>query len=214
MENFYSELNSTCVVLMKALEVAWGITDGSLVARCFPHATDFRLTHYPPTSVDELSAGKTMRIAPHTDFGLITLLFQDSVGGLEVEDSATKKFVPIPPGEPTEMVVNVGDTLTRWTNGRIFGGVHQVTSPEAMKGQNGLMLPSRMSAAYFFKAGRHTSVAPLPKFITEERPSQFPDITALEFQEWRNSIIYNMDKQLSLDGTKRGPATVATAMVA
>ncbi|EHK21337.1 uncharacterized protein TRIVIDRAFT_93146 [Trichoderma virens Gv29-8] len=198
MEAFYQQCNDVCLTLMHALEVAWEIDDGSLVARCIPSATDMRLTHYPEITVDELQSGRTTRIAPHTDFGPITLLFQDSTGGLEIEDRTITKgnpFVPLPPTDTTEMILNVGDTLTRWTNGRITGGMHQVAVPEAMKGESGLVIPSRMSMAYLFKAGRDTSVGPLPKFVSTKEPAIYPDITALEFQRWRNSIVYNLDKE-------------------
>lgn len=200
MESFYRQCDDTCLELMKALELAWGINDGSLVARCTPSATDLRLTHYPEIAVDEMANGKTSRIAPHTDFGPITLLFQDSTGGLEIEDrtqkvrGATDTFVPLPPTDVTEMIVNVGDTLTRWTNGKITGGIHQVTTPDALKGKSGLVLPSRMSMAYLFKAGRDTSVGPLPAFVTEENSARYAELTAFEFQRWRNSIVYGLDK--------------------
>lgn len=195
MEAFYAQCNSVCLALMAALEVAWGIDDGSLVARCVPSATDLRLTHYPAVAADELQSGTTMRIAPHTDFGPVTLLFQDGTGGLEIEDRAGGGYVALPPDDPAEMIINVGDTLTRWTNGRITGGFHQVSVPKAMKGAAGArVVPARMSMAYLFKAGRNTSVGPLPRFVSAERPPVFPDITALDFQRWRNSIIYSLDK--------------------
>lgn len=101
--------------------------------------------------------GRTSRIARHTDFGPITLLFHDSTGGLEIEDQTNPEpnsFAPLPPADTTEMIVNFGDTLMRWTNGNITSGVHQVTTPEAMKGGSGLILPPRMSMAYLFKAER------------------------------------------------------------
>ncbi|KXG53841.1 Oxoglutarate/iron-dependent dioxygenase [Penicillium griseofulvum] len=194
MEEFYRKCNGVCLALMGALEVAWGIDDGSLVARCIPSATDLRLTHYPTIPVDDLKTGGTSRIAPHTDFGPVTLLFQDSTGGLEIEDRTSNTFVPLPPTDTTEMIVNVGDTLTRWTNGKITGGIHQVTTPQSMKGESGLVIPPRMSMAYLFKAGRNTSVGPLPKFLINE-PAKYPEITAFEFQRWKNSIVYNVEDE-------------------
>ncbi|KAJ5316972.1 hypothetical protein PENANT_c030G02250 [Penicillium antarcticum] len=199
MEDFYRQCDDTCLTLMAALEVAWGIDDGSLVARCVPSATDLRLTHYPAIPVEEMQGNRASRIAPHTDFGPITLLFQDSTGGLEIEDrdenSKTKSFVPLPPADTTEMIVNVGDTLTRWTNGRITGGIHQVTAPEAMKHSSGLTIPPRMSMAYLFKAERNVSVGPLPKFVSDKQPAIYPDMTAFEFQQWRNSTVYGLNEQ-------------------
>jgi isopenicillin N synthase-like dioxygenase len=208
MTAFYQQCDEVCLTLMKALELAWGISDGSLVARCMPSATDLRLTHYPAIAVEDMDQDKkTCRIAPHTDFGPITLLFQDGTGGLEVEDRTTGIFVPVSPAIPTEMIVNVGDTLTRWTNGRILGGVHQVTVPEAMKGARGVTIPSRISMAYLFKAGREVSLGPLPSFFSATNPAKFADMTALEYQRWRNSIIYSLDKELyTQDGKELGLA--------
>ncbi|KAJ6180404.1 Oxoglutarate/iron-dependent dioxygenase [Penicillium mononematosum] len=197
MEDFYRECDSVCLTLMEALEVTWGIDDGSLVARCIPSATDLRLTHDPTIPADEIKSGGTRRIAPHTDFGPITLLFHDSTGGLEIEDRANPKgntFVPLPPTDTTEMIVNVGDTRTRWTNGNITGGIHQVTTPESMKGESSLVIPPRMSMAYLFKAESNTSVGPLPKFVSKE-PAKYPEITAFEFQQWKNSIMYNVEEE-------------------
>ncbi|UKZ67464.1 uncharacterized protein TrAtP1_008624 [Trichoderma atroviride] len=82
-----------------------------------------------------------------------------------------------------------GDTLT---NGRVIGGMHQVTVPETMKREKGPSILSRMSMAYLFKAGRDTSVGPLPKFVSAEEPAIYPEMTALEFQRWRNSIVDNL----------------------
>lgn len=191
---------------MEALELAWGIDDGSLVARCKPSATDLRLTHYPEIAVEKmLGEKKTCRIAPHTDFGPITLLFQDGTGGLEVQDRLTGSFVPVSPGKPTEMIINVGDTLNRWTNGKILGGVHQVTIPEALKGMRDVVIPSRISMAYLFKASRDVSLGPLPKFVSATNPARYSDMTSGEYQSWRNSVIYSLDEKLyTKEGKKLG----------
>jgi isopenicillin N synthase-like dioxygenase len=206
MTAFFQQCDDVCLTLMKALELAWGIDDGSLVARCKPSATDLRLTHYPAIAVEEmLGEKKTCRIAPHTDFGPMTLLFQDGTGGLEVQDRATGSFVPVNPGRTTEMIINVGDTLHRWTNGKILAGVHQVTVPEALKGMRDVVIPSRISMAYLFKAGRDVSLGPLPRFVSATHPPQFPDMTAGEYQSWRNSVIYSLDEKMyTKEGKKLG----------
>jgi isopenicillin N synthase-like dioxygenase len=206
MTTFFQQCDDVCLTLMKALELAWGVDDSSLVARCKPSATDLRLTHYPAIAVEEMTEEKkTCRIAPHTDFGPITLLFQDGTGGLEVQDRATGSFIPVNPGDTTEMIINVGDTLNRWTNGKILGGVHQVTVPESIKGKRDVIIPSRISMAYLFKAGRGVSLGPLPKFVSASNPAQFSDMTSGEYQSWRNSVIYNLDEKLyTKDGKKIG----------
>ncbi|KAF2724513.1 Clavaminate synthase-like protein [Polychaeton citri CBS 116435] len=193
MEEFYSQCDDICLKLMNALEIAFGIEDGSLVERCVPSATDLRLTYHSPIPAEDMTFGRASRIAPHTDFGPITLPFQDGTGGLEIEDRTNPEpyhYVPLPPTDTTEMILNVGDTLTRWTNGRISGGIHRVTPPEALKYESGSVLPGKMSMAYLFKAERSVSVDPLSRFVSDAEPARYPEMTAFEFQKWRNSLVY------------------------
>ena len=178
--------------IMAALEVGLGLTIGSLTNRCIPSASDLRLNGYPPIRVADLKRGDKTRISAHTDFGIISLLFQDDVGGLEIEDRAHQgRFVPVPPSSRMEMVVNVSDTLQRWTNDYLPAGRHQVGLPFEMK-EDDLeeIVEERYSMAYFFKAGREVLVGPLEEFEDDQNPSKYADITALEFQKWRNSQMY------------------------
>ena len=79
-----------------------------------------RLLHYPPIPAREIEEDRAARISAHTDWGTITLLFQDDCGGLEIEDPNSEgNFVPVTPVEGA-CVVNVGDLLMRWTNGTLL----------------------------------------------------------------------------------------------
>lgn len=190
MELFYKHCEEVCILLINAIETGLGVEYGSLVKHCMPSGTDLRLTHYPPIPVEELKSGHTSRIAPHSDFGIITLLFQDSVGGLEIEDrSNLGTYVPVLPSDTTEMVVNVGDTLQHWTNAKLTGGVHRVTIPEAMKEKNDVVVPERFTAAFLFKAERNVSIGPLPHFVGCDASDNL-NMTALEFQKLRNNTLY------------------------
>ena len=78
--------------------------------------------YYPPQSSD---LGETQfGVAPHTDYGCLTLLWQDSVGGLEVQ-TRQGEWVTAHPLEDT-LVVNVGDLLSRWTNNAFQSTLHRV----------------------------------------------------------------------------------------
>ena len=194
MEKCYSHFQDVSLRIMESIEVGLQLPSGTLLNRCIPAASEIRLNHYPPVSMELLSRGKSMRTWPHTDFGIITLLFQDKVGGLELEDrSKPDTFVPVLPGKPgqaSEMVVNISDTFQRWTNGVIRAGLHRVDVPPELKGKESGICSDRYSNIFFFKASRDTSVGPLPEFVTPQRPAKYDDITALQFQQQMTKILY------------------------
>lgn len=194
IEKCYAMLQDTCLQIMAAMEIGLKLTPGALVSRCIPAASEVRLNHYPAVSLETLSEGLIKRTWPHTDFGIITLLFQDDVGGLELQDRRNPtQFVPVlpsPSGGPSEMVVNISNTFQRWTNNAIRAGVHQVSVPPSMKGRTDGVCPERYSSIFFFKADRNISVGPLPEFVTAENPAAYDDITALEYQQQMTQKLY------------------------
>ncbi|UNI16129.1 hypothetical protein JDV02_002596 [Purpureocillium takamizusanense] len=194
MEACYGQFQGICITLMEAIEVGLGLPPGVIVERCQPASSELRLNHYPRTDLRKLAEGKVKRTWPHTDFGIITLLFQDAIGGLELEDRRNPgTFAPVCPGSadgPTEMVVNISDTFQRWTNGDVMAGVHQVTVPPALRGLEDGECPERYSGIFFFKAHRSMSVGPLPHFVTKDKPALYDEIDALEFQRRMTKILY------------------------
>jgi isopenicillin N synthase-like dioxygenase len=179
---------------MEALEVGLKLPKGALVERCVRAASELRVLHYPAISIETLLEGRFKRTWPHTDFGIITLLFQDSVGGLELEDRKNPgtfaPVLPTPKGQPSELVINISDTFARLTNDYIRAGVHQVSLPYHLKGKTTGQLPDRYSSVFFFKASRDTNVGPLPQFVTEDRPTTYKDMTALQFHKEMTKILY------------------------
>ncbi|KAL3474685.1 hypothetical protein BJX99DRAFT_173297 [Aspergillus californicus] len=85
---------------------------------------------YPPTSRE--MAAKTKGIGAHTDWGALTLLLQDEVGGLEVYYEPEDKWYPVK-YIPDAYVVNIGDMMERWTNNRYKSTRHRVISPVSGK---------------------------------------------------------------------------------
>jgi isopenicillin N synthase-like dioxygenase len=79
---------------------------------------------YPPQPAE--MGSEQFGVADHTDFGCITLLWQDNNGGLEVL-AADNRWIAATPVEGT-MVVNVGDLLQRWTNERFRSTRHRVVN--------------------------------------------------------------------------------------
>lgn len=112
---------------------------GALLLECIAHGLDqnpeiFRqkytkplgrgqLVYYPPISADDLACN-SYSAAPHTDFGVLTILLQDSLGGLQAKHQ-NGEWIDLLPIEGS-LICNVGDLLERWTNGRLKSTTHRV----------------------------------------------------------------------------------------
>ncbi|THC88580.1 hypothetical protein EYZ11_011971 [Aspergillus tanneri] len=200
MESYYARGQSFCLDLMEALEIGLELPKDTLRSMCVPDGSELRLLHYPEIPAAELRTGDTARIWPHTDFGLITLLFQDGVGGLEVEDPLRQgHYIEVAREQPNEMIVNVSATFERWMNGVIKAAVHRVNITPEGKDVEDAVVPERWSAAYFFKAHKMAHAGPLPAFVTPERPALYDNITALQFQQRRTGLVYS-GQQLKAEG--------------
>jgi len=80
--------------------------------------------YYPPQAED--AGPDQFGVGPHTDFGVLTVLCQDNVGGLQVED-INGEWIQAPP-IPGTLLVNVADLLARWTDGAYKSTPHRVVN--------------------------------------------------------------------------------------
>ena len=123
--------------------------DGRLLAAFDEPTTWLRLLHYPPQ--DPQSPADEYGSAPHTDFGAITLLAQDDVGGLSVK-SPDGAWLDVPPMDGA-FVMNVGDMLHRWSNGVLRSTPHRVTNRSGRE---------RYSVPFFYDPRVTAVIEPLP----------------------------------------------------
>ena len=115
-----------------------------------------RLLYYPPISKN--SPSDLYGSAPHTDFGCLTILAQDEIGGLQVQ-TREGKWIDVPKVKDS-FVVNVGDMLSRLTNGVLRSTPHRVINKSGKE---------RFSCPFFFDPHTNATVRPLkgtgkPKF--------------------------------------------------
>jgi isopenicillin N synthase-like dioxygenase len=103
-----------------------------------------KLLRYPGSRHDESRQG----VGAHKDGGLITILLQDHVAGLQVE-SDSGDWIPVPPIEGT-FVVNTGELLELATNGFVCADVHAALSPPAGT--------ERYSIAFFLGANHRGTI--------------------------------------------------------
>ncbi len=192
MEGAFEAFERVSETIMKALELAFGLPSGAFLDMMTreANASELRLNHYPAIEVNELTSGAVSRIWPHFDLGVITLLFQDRVGGLEYENRLRPgTFVPIECGAPSEMIVNISETLQRWTNDVLPAGLHRVNLPKSVIDDEINTVPERYSIAYFCKADRLASVGPLKQFLSEES-SKYRDMRAIDYHQERLQSAY------------------------
>jgi isopenicillin N synthase-like dioxygenase len=118
----------------------------------------FRIFHYPPCP-PATRAHETWGVGEHTDYGLLTLLAQDDVGGLEVRTS--RGWIAAPPREGT-FVCNIGDMLERMTGGLYRSTPHRVRSDPSR---------NRISLPFFFDPAWDAKVLPIdsPRTDAEEK---------------------------------------------
>lgn len=78
--SFFEVCYRAQLAILEAIAIGLGLPRQSLAELHVDQTNELRLTHYPTVARDAFAS--STRIAAHTDFGSITLLFQDSVGGL------------------------------------------------------------------------------------------------------------------------------------
>lgn len=151
--------------LVGVFESALGASEGTL-ARSFEHPTTFlRLLHYPPQ--DPTGPDDEFGSNPHTDYGFITILAQDSSGGLQVRAPDGETWLDAPP-RPGAFVLNVGDIGERWSNGVLRSTPHRVLNRTGR---------DRYSIPYFFDPAAAAVVSPLPVCVPAGDTPKYEDVT-------------------------------------
>ena len=106
----------------------------------------------------------------HSDYGMLTLLLTDSTAGLEIR-TLDKKWIPVPPKKGA-FIVNLGDMLERWTNGKYLSTMHRVIS----NGES-----ERYSIPFFYEPNFDTVVSVLDNCIDENNPPKYSTTTSGKF---------------------------------
>ena len=172
------------------------------------------LIHYPAVPVNLAGPNRVARNPAHSDFGTLTLLFQDEVGGLEIADMSSTSsetsagvekdgtFIHVDP-KPGTIIVNIGYLLMRWSNGRWKNTVHRVSEPPRSKEQSlhdssydrsdknsdMTMIPERYSVAYFSNPNHDTIVEALPGCSIDRAPRWKP-INAGEYLDRKRAAMF------------------------
>lgn len=130
-----------------------------------------RAIHYPPIKKPPKQAE---RAAPHGDINLITLLIGAQGNGLQVLNQQKKWIDAV--AEPDEVMINIGDMLSRLTNNFLPSTIHRVINPPKQAWGN-----SRYSFPFFMHPIPEMPLNCLSQNITPSNPKKYDDILAGEF---------------------------------
>lgn len=163
MTNYYDAMSALGHRMLPLFERALDLPDGFFAAQYRRPMGFIRALHYPPAP--EGLPSDQYGAAPHSDFGFITILAQDDVGGLQVQ--ARKGAWIDAPNLPGVFMVNIGDMLMRWTNDRFRSTVHRVFNAAGR---------DRYSLPFFFDPQFETEVACLPSCCDADHPAVYPPV--------------------------------------
>lgn len=168
MELHYADMQALAQTLLRAIALALGIERDFFDARFAEPISVFRMIHYPPRhtarSADQPGAGA------HTDYGCVTLLYQDDAGGLQVRN-VNGEWIDAPPIAGS-FVVNIGDMMARWSNDRYTSTPHRVISPLGVH---------RYSMPFFAEPHPDTEISCLPNCSSADNPPKYPPVTSAEY---------------------------------
>ena len=184
---YFVKMDGLHLRLMKYVGQGLGLPDDGdyLVRKCNGKHENLRLLHYPSTD----DAQNAVRGNAHTDFGTLTLLVQDEVGGLKVKRK-DGTWIDVKPMKDS-IIVNVGDMLMRWSNDRLKATLHKVESPEAMASKTAtstststataMTVLERYSIAFFCNANKDVEIECLETCCSVTEPARYPPINSHEY---------------------------------
>ncbi len=171
----YKALEKTGVYVLRALALHLGLDENYFDPFVKGGNSILRPIHYPPITEEPKEA---VRAAAHGDINLITLLMGAQGRGLQVQNHKGEWLDAI--AEDDELVINVGDMLSRHTNNKLKSTIHRVVNPPKE-----LWGTSRYSIPFFMHPISSMKHDVLSHCIDGDNPKLYDDITAGEFLEER-----------------------------
>lgn len=174
----YQTLEKAGKQILQAIAIYLDLEESYFESRVHNGNSILRPIHYFPIEHPEDVPEDAVRAAEHGDINLITLLMGASADGLQVL-RRDGKWIPIT-ALPEQIVVNVGDMLSRLTNEKLKSTIHRVVNPPKE-----LMKNSRFSIPFFMHPRSDMDLTCLENCIDADNPKKFEDTTAGEFLQQR-----------------------------
>jgi len=167
MTTYHAKMTELAQKMVQVFSVAFGLEANDLDDYFIKPTTFLRLQYYPeqPCLIPEDQYG----IAPHTDYGFLTILAQDHWGGLQVKNQ-NGEWIDAPPLRGS-FVLNSGDMLKRMTNDNFISTPHRVINKSGHE---------RYSIPFFLEPNMYASIAPLSIFCNEKCLAKY---TSIQYHE-------------------------------
>jgi isopenicillin N synthase-like dioxygenase len=167
MTEYYNNLGQLAKNLLRGFAIGLDIPPDHFHQYYQKPLNMLRLLHYPEQEApDDI---KKIGTRPHCDAGGVTILMQDNTGGLEVQNKSGD-WVVVPPIDNT-FVVNIGNIMMYWTNGRYTSTPHRVINRYGK---------SRISVPFFANPDYDATIQPLDTCVPPGEKAQFEPINAGE----------------------------------
>lgn len=170
----YQALEQTGIYMLRAIALFLDLEEFYFDDKVRKGNSILRPIHYFPIDDPASIPTDAVRAAEHTDINLITLLMGASADGLQVKRK-DGQWIPIT-ALPDQIVINVGDMLSRFTNNKLRSTVHRVVNPP-----HELLNEPRFSIPFFMHPVSNMDLSCLPSCVDQSNPKRFSDITAGDY---------------------------------
>ncbi|OMO97243.1 Oxoglutarate/iron-dependent dioxygenase [Corchorus olitorius] len=177
IEEYSNAIQKVGIELLQLLSHIMGMEKEALLKLHKQLVQAYRVNYYPPCSKPDQVIG----VSPHSDSGTIAILMQeDYISGLQIQHKG--EWVPVDP-IPNALVVNVGDVIEMWSNGKYKSIIHRaVTNTEK----------ARISYASFLYPHDEAEIEPLDRMLSPQSPQRM--YKRVKFGEYlRNSLKMKME---------------------
>ena len=183
-EAYFTETMALGKHLLRLFALSLGMEEGFFLQYMKKPMVQTRLFHYPPQR--PVTREREFGVAPHSDYGMITLLTQDPIGGLELR-KRDGEWVAAPWMAGT-FVINLGDMFKVWTNDVYVSNLHRVVNRSGRE---------RYSIPTFFNLDYDAPVACLPQCQSAERPAKYAPIKSGDYLVSRFQTVQKLDQSVN-----------------
>jgi isopenicillin N synthase-like dioxygenase len=168
--SYFAEMEALSADLMRLFALALDLDESYFDRFIDDHYTYMIANYYPAQEAPP--EPRQLRRGAHSDWGTLTVLYQDaSPGGLQVLDKQGK-WIDVPPVDDS-FVINIGDLMAVWTNDRWVSTVHRVVNPPREAAGS-----DRVSLPFFHQPNFDAWIECLPSCTDEGNPPRHAPVTS------------------------------------